>query len=111
MTLTFLKSIDQITGSMPLILGLLVFLMVKFRLYILGRNTIEMMLCFSQHNTHGDVHVDHSMKVTSASFLQWKVIISPFIIRILREVHRGILRQVQPGEPVTDITFPIGFRV
>lgn len=82
MTLMLLKSTDQIFCSVSLIWGLLVVILVKFRLCILGRNSIEAMPCLSQCITvSGDVGFDHSIKVTSASFLHWKVVIIPFIIK------------------------------
>lgn len=60
---TFLKSVNQVSCSVSLILGLLIFLMVKFRLRILDRKTLEMVMWFSQCIISGDTDSDHLIKV------------------------------------------------
>lgn len=53
------------------------------------------MLCLSPCIVSGDVDFDHFMKVTSASFLHWKVITVPFIID--KSLVGGPLRHSQAG--------------
>lgn len=79
----------------------------KIKVMCSGRNTIEVMLCSSQaiitrgHVTSPrpiirKVDFDHVVKITPASFMYRKVIIT--FISIMWETHCGILRQLRPGE-------------
>lgn len=62
--------------------------MNKFALCIFGKNTMEVMLCPSQHPTKrymichvtGDLNCDHSAKVVSARFPHCEVNIFPLLL-------------------------------
>lgn len=93
MTLTFLKIQAIFFQKVPQFESLWYFLMIRFRWYILGRKTREVMLCPSQCHTrgtwcqihswrsliNGDVSFDHLVSMVSARFLYRKITISPLV--------------------------------
>ena len=64
MTLILLKSTDQIFYRLSIDLDLSdVFLMIRLRLLVLGRKTVEVKFYFHQPNIVGDVDLDHPAEV------------------------------------------------